>query len=316
VLIVIVMVMMLVLMVVAAAAVLIVVVVMMLVLMVVTAAAMLIVIVMVMMLVLMLMIVTAAAVLIMVVVMMLLLMVVTAAAMLVVIMVMVGMVMGMLQSSQLCCQGCFTLHSFQQLRARQFAPGGGNNGCSLIVLTKKRHCVIQLLLGDGIGTGQNDGSSGFHLVIIELAKVLHVDLHLICIHNCHSATQNHVFTGNLLNSTDDIGQFANTGGFNDNAVRMVVMDDLGQGLAKIAHQAAANTTGVHLGNIDAGFLQETAVNADLTEFVFDQHDLLALVGFFEQLSDERGLTGTEEAGENINFGHKITLSYLVLTIGV
>ena len=48
------------------------------------------------------------------------------------------------------------------------------------------------------------------------------------------------------------------------------------------------------GDLDAGFLQEAAVNADLTELVFDQHQLFALEGLRQQLLDEGRLTGTQK----------------------
>ena len=64
---------------------------------------------------------------------------------------------------------------------------------------------------------------------------------------------------------------------------MVLLHDLVQGLAEVPHQGAADAAGVHLGDLDAGLLEEAAVNADLAELVFDQHDLLALQGVLQQL---------------------------------
>ena len=52
------------------------------------------------------------------------------------------------------------------------------------------------------------------------------------------------------------------------------------------------------------FLQEAAVNGDLTEFVFDEHQLFVLVAFRNQLLNEGSLTRTQKAGKNIYFGHK------------
>ncbi len=56
-------------------------------------------------------------------------------------------------------------------------------------------------------------------------------------------------------------------------------------------------------DLDAGILQKAAVNADLTEFVFNQHHLLALIGFLQQLLDQGGLAGAEKAGNNVDCGH-------------
>ena len=51
------------------------------------------------------------------------------------------------------------------------------------------------------------------------------------------------------------------------------------------------------------FLQKAAVNADLAELVFDQHQLLALIGLLQQLFDERRLARAQKAGNNVNFCH-------------
>ena len=77
-----------------------------------------------------------------------------------------------------------------------------------------------------------------------------------------------------------------------------------QSLLEVAHQAAADAAGVHLGDLDAGLLEKAAVDADLTEFVFDEHQLFAAVGLGDELADQSGFTGSQKAGEDIDFGHK------------
>ena len=64
---------------------------------------------------------------------------------------------------------------------------------------------------------------------------------------------------------------------------------------------AADAAGVHLGDVDAGILQKAAVNADLAEFVFDQHNLFTLERFLDELFDQGRFACTQKAGENINF---------------
>ena len=85
---------------------------------------------------------------------------------------------------------------------------------------------------------------------------------------------------------------------------MKLGEHLLQRVGKVAHEAAADAAGVHLIDLHAGVLEEAAVDGDLTELVFDQHDLFARVGLGDQLFDERGLAGAEKTGENINFCHK------------
>ena len=182
-------------------------------------------------------------------------------------------------------------------------PGSGDDGSLCIVLSQQLHGSIQLLLRDGIGTGQDDGGSRLDLVVVELTEVLAVDLHLTGVNHSYGVTQGHFLVGHLVHSTDDIGQLANAGGLNQNPVRMVLVNHLLQSLAEVAHQGAADAAGVHLGDVDAGILQETAVNADLAEFVLNQNQLLTGIGLFDHFLNEGGLACTQEATVNINFGH-------------
>ena len=90
---------------------------------------------------------------------------------------------------------------------------------------------------------------------------------------------------------------------------MVLADHLLQSAAKIAYQAAADTTGIHLGNVDTGFLEETTVDTDLAEFVFNENQLLTLVSLGNHLLDEGSFTGTQKTGININLCHSLHLSF-------
>ena len=171
------------------------------------------------------------------------------------------------------------------------------------MLTNQSNTCIQFVLGNGIGTGENDGRCCFNLIVIELTKVLHINLDLACIHHGNGIAQCNFFTGHLLHSSNHIGQLSNTGGFNDHAVRREFCNHLLQCLAEIANQAAANAAGVHFCNVDTGILQETAVNADLAKFILNQNQFLTLVGFLNHLLDEGGFTRTQKAGKHINFCH-------------
>ena len=258
-----------------------------------------------MLMIVLLMIVVMAAVLIviMMVVLMLLMVMVVAAAGAVFIMLMVVMRMLLLQLGKLCSQSCLAFHGVQQLLTGQRAPGSGNNGGSGVMLPQQGHSSIQLGLGNGIGAGQDDGGGSLDLVVVEFAEVLHIDLDLTCVGNGNGIAQGNFLIGHLVHRADNIGQLADAGGLDEDAVRSILLDDLGQGLAEIAHQRAADAAGVHFGDVDAGILQEAAVNADLAEFVLNEDQLLALVGFGDHLLDEGRLAGTEEAGINIDFCH-------------
>ena len=185
---------------------------------------------MLMMMVVMLMVVTAAAVIIMLMVMVVMLMVVTATAVIIMLMVMVVMLM-----HQLLFQVMLMLHRLQQLGTGQLTPRGGNQGSLCIMLTKKSNSCIQLSLGNGIRPGQDDHIGGFHLIVIEFAKILHIHLDLAGIHNCDSIAQGHILVGHLFHGSDHIGQLANAGGFDHDPIRVILCDHLGQSLTKVAH---------------------------------------------------------------------------------
>ena len=217
-----------------------------------------------------------------------------------------------LHLGQLRRDGRLAFQRLDQLLARQLAPRGGDDGGNGIMLPQHGNGRVQLALGDGIGTGQDDGGGGFDLVVVELAEVLHIHLDLARVGHGHGVAQRDLVIRHLAHSGDDVGQLAHAGRLDQNTVGMVLGNDLLQRLAKIAHQRAADAAGVHLGDVDAGILQKAAVNADLAELVLDQHQLLPLVAFGDHLFDQGRLARAEEAGENINFCHKKHLLYKIL----
>ena len=153
------------------------------------------------------------------------------------------------------------------------------------MLPEQGHSGVQLSRRNSIGAGENNGGSGFHLVVIEFSKVLHVDLDLARIHNRNGIAQLYIFIGHFLHSGNHIGKLANAGRLNDNTVRVVLRNHLVKCLAEIAHQAAANAAGVHFRDINAGILQKAAVNANFAKFIFDEHQFFAGVGFLDHLFD-------------------------------
>ena len=213
-----------------------------------------------------------------------------------------------LQPGQFRRQAGLAFHGLEQLLAGQGIPGGGDNGGHTVVLPEHGHGSIQLGLGNGIGPGQDNGGGGFHLVVVELSEVLHIHLDLARISNRHSIAQGDLVIGDLVHGADHIGQLAHTGGLNENPVGIVFRNHLGQGLAEVAHQGAADAAGIHLGDVDARILQEAAVNADLAELILNQHQLLTLVALGNQLFNQGCFAGAQKAGENINFGHRKTPS--------
>ena len=140
------------------------------------------------------------------------------------------------------------------------------------------------------------------LVVVELAEVLDIHLALRRVADRHRRV--HVHALHALHGADDVAQLADAAGLDQDAVGVVGLDHLVQRLGEVAHQGAADAAAVELVHLDARLGHEAAVDADLAEFVLDQHELLARVGLRDQLLDQRGLARAQEAGKNIYLCHK------------
>ena len=264
------------------------------------------------MMMLVVMIVAAAALLVMIVMMVLVVMVMVVAALLAMLVVMAALGADLSLLQQLLHEVPLGLHGRHDLLALQLVPVGGDDGGLGVLLPDHGHSAGDLVLAGGAGAAQDDGVGMADLVVVELAEVLHVQPHLVHVGHGHKAVQLHVpLGGDALHGLGHVAQLAHAGGLDQNAVGLVLIDDLLQGLAEVAHQAAADAARVHLGDLDAGLLQKAAVDADLAELIFDEHQLLARVGLGNQLLDERGLAGAQKTGKNINLGHGILSPFIL-----
>ena len=203
-------------------------------------------------------------------------------------------------------------HGLQDLLAGQGVPGGGDDGGGGVLLTQHGHSGGDLFLGGVLGAAQDDAACVADLVVVELTEVLHIHLDLVDVgHGDEAAQLNIQMLGHALDSAGHVGQLADAGGLDNDAVGVVLLHHLLQSGAEIAHQRAADAAGVQLIDLDAGLLQKAAVDADLAELVLDEHDLLACKGLFDELLDKGGLTGAKEAGENIDLGHSLKCLFLL-----
>ena len=203
-------------------------------------------------------------------------------------------------------------HGLQDLLAGQGVPGGGDDGSGGVLLAQHGHSGGDLFLGGVLGAAQDDAACVADLVVVELTEVLHIHLDLADVgHGDEAAQLNIQMLGHALDSAGHVGQLADAGGLDDDAVGVVLLHHLLQSGAEIAHQRAADAAGVQLIDLDAGLLQKAAVDADLAELVLDEHDLLACKGLFDELLDKGGLTGAKEAGENIDLGHSLKCLFLL-----
>ncbi len=144
-----------------------------------------------------------------------------------------------------------------------------------------------------------------HLIIEKFAEVLHVDLRFLCVYDRREAVELDIGKVQIFDCLYDIAQFADAGRFDEDAVRMKLLDHLFQCFAEISDQTAADAARIHFIDLYAGIFEEAAVNADLAEFVFDQHNLLTLVSLFDQLLDQCRLAGAQKSRKNIYLYHLV-----------
>ena len=264
---------------------------------------------------LMLMVMAAAAFLSMIVVMMMMFMVmiVAAAALLAVVMVMmVFMRMGVMVlphfPHQVLRHGVGLFNNLQQLLSRQLRTGRRHNGRLLVQPPQQFHVLLHLGGVRHIRAAQHNGAGIFNLVVEKLTEILHIHPALGGVHHGHGAVENHVHVaGHVPHRLHHVRQLAHAGGLDDNPIRMVFGQHLFQRFAEISHQRAADAAGIHLPDLDAGLFQKSSVNADLAEFIFNQHHLFAGNGLFQQFFNKCRLSSSQKAGYDINFCHSDSL---------
>ena len=238
-------------------------------------------------------------------------MVVAAALRIVAFLVVVVMMMVMrffLELRKLDGDGAALLHGLHQLLAGELRPRRRDDHGVLVVLADHGDALVELFFLHAVSAAEDDGVGRLDLVVVELAEVLHIHLALRRIRHSHKVAQLHVVRRDLAHGADDVRQLADARRLDQDTVRRVFGDDLFERAAEIADQRAADAAGVHLRDLDPGLLQKAAVDADLAEFILDQDQLLAVVGFLDHFLDERRLAGAEKTGININFCHAKTPS--------
>lgn len=142
--------------------------------------------------------------------------------------------------SQLFGERVLLLHGLEDLCAGELVPRRRDDDGVLIVLAQQGHGGSQLLLGDGAGAAENDGGGGLDLVRVEFTEILQIDLALRGICHGDEAAERDALVRNALYSTDDVAELADAGRLDEDAVGMIVGDDLLQRAAEVADERAAD----------------------------------------------------------------------------
>ena len=204
-------------------------------------------------------------------------------------------------------------HYLQKLLSVQILDGSCDNGGSTVDPPEKLHGGRGFVFVHNIRPAHDDRSGVLYLIIEELAEVSHIHFAFLGVyHRCVAVQHQSCILLNALYCFDHIGELAYAGRLNQNPVRMIGGDNFLQGSAEISHQRAADTAGIHLSDLDPRFLQETAVDADLSEFVFNKDHLFILEGFFQKFFDQSCLAGSKKSGHNINFCHYLFPLFFII----
>ena len=251
--------------------------------------------------------VAAALTMLIVVVMMMLVVVVTVATALtvlvMVVVVMMVMVVLFLKSLYRILNGVLMLHSKENVLTVKEIPGSCHDNGLSIVLTKETYALGNLLILGILCMREDNGGSVTNLVVIELAKVLHIHLALINVGNGGEAVKNCTVILGSLCRTDNVRELTNARWLDDDSIGVILLKNLNKRLRKIANKRATDTAGIHLGNLNTRIGKESAVNTDLAELVLNENNLLTCICLFNQFLDKRGFTCAKEAGKYINLCH-------------
>ena len=235
-------------------------------------------------------------------VMMIVMLVASAGTMLIVMMVMMVSVL-LLKLLDSGIKGILLLHSGENVLAVKLVPRCSNNNSAGVVLSDKLYRSLNLLCLGGIGMRKHDAGRVGDLIVVELAKVLHIHLTLINVGNGGKAVKLRSLCVYRANCLDNVGELTYSAGLDNNSVGAELVKHLLKRLGEIANEGAADTAGIHLGDLNARVLKEAAVDTDLAKFVLDKNELFTGIRLLDKLLYKCSLAGSKEAGENIYFRH-------------
>ncbi len=184
-------------------------------------------------------------------------------------------------------------------------PGSRNYRCVLIDGADYIDALLQLVFSDTVGTRKDDSGRIFYLIAVKFRKVLHIHLALACVDHRAKSRDRKIVTVRVFDCLDNVGKLTDARRLDNDSVGRKFLFDLRKRLAEITDERATDAARVHLGNFNAGLLEKSAVDSDLTELVFDKNDLLSRISFLDELLNKRGLSRAEEARIYIYFCHNI-----------
>jgi len=212
------------------------------------------------------------------------------------------------QLVELRIQSLVGLHYLEHLCSAELIPVCRNDLGCLVQSSYILYYLIELRRGHSLLMRKEDGACVLYLIRKELSEVLHVHLISLCVNDCGESIELDLFVLEILHSDDDVGKLSYSGRFYEDPVRIVLLNDLVQGLSEISDEGAADAARYHLVDLDSRLPEEACIDSDLSELVLYQHDVLCVIAFGYEFLYKCGLSCSEEPGENIYFCHLFCLS--------
>ena len=197
----------------------------------------------------------------------------------------------------------FLRHSVNKLLSCKLIPIGSNDRRSRIKLLQAMNALSKLFFGKSACMAENKTACVCYLIVEKFTEILLIHLALLCVNNSGEAVKNDIVSVDILNGTDNVAELSNAGRLDKNTVGSIIGKNLFKSLSEISDKAAADTAGIHFSYLNSGILKKSAVNADITEFVFDKHKLFALISLRNELFDKSSFSGAKKSGKNRDFCH-------------
>ncbi len=128
-------------------------------------------------------------------------------------------------------------NDFQQRISGQVIPRRCHDADARMLLFHQRAALLDALRGQQLRAAENHRRARLNLVEEELAEVLHIHAALARVHNGRAAGHNEVAVAFLraLDSGEDFAQLAHAGRLNQQAVRMILRNQVINRLLEVAH---------------------------------------------------------------------------------
>ena len=195
------------------------------------------------------------------------------------------------------------LHRFEELFAVEIVPIRGDDDSGGVVRFQHFDRLGNLLLACILRVREDDAPRVLDLIVEKFSEVFHIHLAFVRVHHGGKTVEHRAVRRRVLHGANDIRKFPNARRLDENTIGSIFFENFAERLAEVTHERTANAPAVHFVDDDSRVLQESAVDADLPEFIFDQNEFFARVSLFQQFFNQRGFPRSQKARKNVDFSH-------------